>query len=85
MKRIRQILAIAGAALLVFMYLATLFCAIFDKSKGLVYFKAAIVCTILVPVLLWGYTLIYRLAKGDSKEEGQKEQANDAKKNPGKP
>ena len=77
MKRIRQILAIAGVALLVFMYLATLFCAIFDKSSGLVFFKASIVCTVLVPVLLWGYTLIYRLAKGDSEEKIEHEDSGD--------
>lgn len=62
-------LALAGAVLLVLLYLATLFCALFDASSGMVLFKASAICTILVPILLWGYTVIYRLAKGKTEEE----------------
>ncbi len=34
-------------------------------------FKASVTCTILVPILLWGYTVIYRLAKGKNEKELQ--------------
>lgn len=69
MKRIRRLLAIIGIVLLALMYLVTLLCAIFDVSSGMFLFRACVTCTILVPILLWGYTVIYRLAKGKHEQE----------------
>ncbi len=69
MKRIKRILAAAGVVLLVLMYLITLFCALFDTGNSMMMFKASVMCTILVPILLWGYTVIYRLAKGRHEQE----------------
>ncbi len=71
MKQIKRVLALIGAALLVLMYLATLVCAIFGNGQEMAMFKASVTCTILVPVLLWGYTVIYRLAKGKNEQELQ--------------
>lgn len=71
MKQIRRILAITGIVLLVSMYLITLLCAIFDTGNGMAMFKASVTCTILVPILIWGYTVIYRLAKGRQEKELQ--------------
>lgn len=71
MKQIRRILAILGIVLLVTMYLLTLLCAIFDTGSGMMLFRASVTCTILVPILLWGYTVIYRLAKGRNEKELQ--------------
>lgn len=71
MKQIRRILAILGIVLLVTMYLLTLLCAIFDTGNGMTLFKASVTCTVLVPILLWGYTVIYRLAKGRNEKELQ--------------
>lgn len=71
MKKIQRILAIAGVILLVFMYLTTLLCAIFDTSYSLILFKASVMCTVLVPILVWGYRVIYRLAKGKNEQELQ--------------
>jgi len=64
MKKTKRILAMAGVILLAAMYIITLLLALFDNSHGLIMFKASILTTVLVPVLLWGYALIYRLAKG---------------------
>ena len=69
MKQIKRILAALGIILLVAMYLITLFCAIFDTGSEMVMFKASVTCTVLVPILLWGYTVIYRLAKGKDEKE----------------
>ena len=69
MKQIKRILAVTGIVLLVLMYLITLFCAIFDTGDSMIMFKASVMCTILVPILLWGYTVIYRLAKGRHEQE----------------
>lgn len=71
MKRIKRILAVIGTVLLICMYLAALFCAIFDTENSMFLFKASIICTILVPILIWGYTVIYRLAKGKDEQELQ--------------
>lgn len=71
MKQIRRILAILGIVLLVSMYLITLFCAVFGTGNDMAMFKASVTCTILVPILIWGYTVIYRLAKGRQEKELQ--------------
>lgn len=63
MKKIKRILALAGAILLVLMYGSTLLFAFIDRSKSLGLLKASIACTILVPVLLYAYTLVYKLLK----------------------
>lgn len=63
MKKGKRILAIIGVILLVGMYASTLLFAFIDtsQSKGLV--KASIACTILVPVMIYAYTLVYKLVK----------------------
>ena len=63
MKKIKRILAMAGAALLILMYASTLLFAIIDHSKMQSLFKASIACTILLPVLLYAYTLVYKVIK----------------------
>lgn len=68
-KNIKRLLAAAGVILLAALYLTTLICAIFDMSMGMVMFKASVMCTILAPILLWGYMVIYRIAKGKNEQE----------------
>lgn len=72
MKHVKRILAIFGILLLVGMYLTTLICAIFDTGNGMVMFQASVLCTVLVPILIWGYTVIYRLARKKEEQELQK-------------
>lgn len=69
MKKIRRILALTGVILLAALYLVTLLCAIFDTDSSMFFFRASVMCTILIPILLWGYTVIYRLAKGKNEQE----------------
>ena len=63
MKKLKQILALTGAVLLVCMYLATLIFA----APGL--FKASVAATILIPVLLYAFILITRLLKDRSDDQ----------------
>jgi dolichyl-phosphate-mannose--protein O-mannosyl transferase len=75
MKKIKQILALLGVLLLVSLYLITLLCAIFDNSNTMQLFQASILATIIIPVLLWAYSFIYRLLKnhddsGEGKDKG---------------
>ena len=70
MKKAKRILAWIGILLLVGMYLSTFLLTIFDKSASMGMFKASVACTILVPVMLYAYTLVYKWTKG--KDEDRK-------------
>ena len=76
MDKVKRIIALAGVVLLIGLYVGTLLLAVFgsDRTKDLLF--AAIICTVIVPVLLWAYSFIYRLLKehfsgtgSDKKEE----------------
>lgn len=69
MKKTKRILVIIGAVLLVALYGSTLVFAIFDHTKSLGFLKASIACTILLPVLLYAYTLIYKLINKKDRED----------------
>ena len=62
MSKTKRILALLGVILLAALYLSTLFFAIFDSQNTMWLFKASIAATILLPVLLYAYTLFYRLS-----------------------
>ena len=53
MNRIKRIAALIGVFLLAFMYILTLFAALFDDGKTMPFLKASIALTILVPTLIW--------------------------------
>lgn len=61
MRKTKRILAFAGIFLLIIMYASTLIFAFIDTSKTQWLLKASIACTIFVPVLLYAYTMFYRL------------------------
>lgn len=61
--KIKRILALVGAFFLFGMYAATLLFAFIDHSASQGLLKASIACTIILPVLLYAYTLVYRLTR----------------------
>ncbi len=63
MKKVKQILAIIGCILLVSMYVVTIVLAVTDDPNTMNAFRASIYCTIIVPVLIWAYSFIYKLLK----------------------
>ena len=67
MKRIKSILAIIGIILLVGMYGATLFFAITDDQKTMSYFKASFFLTCAIPIMIYGFQLVYRLLNNRDK------------------
>jgi dolichyl-phosphate-mannose--protein O-mannosyl transferase len=72
MKKIQRILAIIGALLLIGLYVVTLVLALTDDPATMDLFRASIYCTVIVPVLIWAYSFIYKLLKnnyGDKKTE----------------
>lgn len=77
----KRILALIGAVLLFSMYACTLVFALFDHSASQGLLKASIVCTIMLPVLLYAYTLVYRNSRNHSSEN----QKQDSIENPTDP
>lgn len=68
MKNLKRILAVIGVILLVALYGSTLLFAFIDRTKTLGFFKASIAATILVPVLLYAYSMVYKLSKKDKSD-----------------
>ena len=69
MKKFRQILAILGIILLVGMYIATIVCALSASENFMNMLMASIYATIVIPVLIWAITFIYKLANKEDKED----------------
>ena len=76
MKKVKQILAIIGIVFLVLLYLSTLICAIIDHTETMRLFQASILATVIIPVLLWAYSFIYKLIKKNDKEQMDEMQNN---------
>ena len=68
MKKMKRFLALLGAVLLIAMYGSTLFFAFIDHSATMGMLKASIACTIIIPVLLYAYTLVYRNIRDNQKD-----------------
>ena len=69
MKKFRQILAILGIILLAGMYIAPIVCALSASENFMNMLMASIYATIVIPVLIWAITFIYKLAKKEDKED----------------
>lgn len=63
MKKIKQIIAILGVILLLGLYAVTLIMAFTDNTQTMSLFEASIIATIMVPILIWAYSFIYKLLK----------------------
>ena len=64
MKKTKRILALIGAILLLLMYVAAFIVTILDHTSDMRYWKAAMVATVIIPVLIWAYSFVYKLVKG---------------------
>ena len=63
MKKGKQLLALLGVIVLVGLYLSTIVCALFAGDNFMDMLMASVYATIIIPVLIWAYTLIYKLVK----------------------
>ncbi len=73
MKRTaKQIIALLGVAFLVLLYVLLLIFAIFDFEGSDVLFRACLIGTITIPILIWIYMYLYDKLKQnrDGNEEG---------------
>lgn len=75
--KLRRFFAIAGIVLLAGMYIATLIFSLIQGEMAATLFRASLICTIVVPVFIYIYTMIFKNMKNkrdsyqsdDSKEE----------------
>ena len=66
MKNVKRVFAILLTVILLGMYITTFVMAFLDRSETMTMFKGCIAMTIFVPVVLYAYVLLHRLAKGRS-------------------
>ena len=69
MKKTKRILALIGAILLLLMYVAAFIVTILDHTSDMRYWKTAMVATVIIPVLIWVYSFVYKLIKGSDDDE----------------
>ena len=67
MKKLKQITALIGVIALAGLYVSTLVLALIGSEQCINLLKAAVYATIVLPVLLWAYSFIYRLIRKDTK------------------
>ena len=62
MDKIKRILAIICIILLLGLYVTTFIMALLDSSTTMFMFKGCVICTIVIPVIAYGYILLHRYA-----------------------
>lgn len=71
-KKVKQILAIIGIVVLVGLYVSTIVCALSSSDNFMNLLMASIYATVIIPVLIWAYSFIYKLLKKDRDDEEKK-------------
>ena len=59
--KLKRIFAVIAVILLVGLYVSTLIFALLGSPEANYLFKASIFCTVIIPVILYGYILIYKI------------------------
>lgn len=68
MKKAKQILAILACVLLIGLYAFSLFLAIVGDSNSKNLFLTSIYATVIIPIIIWIYTFIYKFFKSRYQE-----------------
>ena len=76
MKNAKRILALAAASLLFGMYLSTLIFALFGSPHSIYLLWASIACTIVLPVLLYVYMLVFKLTRHNTPSDDSADSMN---------
>lgn len=66
MEKLKRILALGGVVVLVGLYLLTFISSFIVTEYQASLFQASIYATIIIPIFLYGYMLIYRVLKKNS-------------------
>lgn len=73
--KLKRIIALAGVVILGLLYIATFISAILTTPATPGMFKACVFATIAIPVMMYGYLLIYKLSK--NRAEANKKEFNE--------
>ena len=76
--KLKRIFAWLGIILLAGMYILTLVFSLMHGEVAMDLFKASIYCTIIIPVFLYTYNMIYRYLKG--RGDDMRREADEAEK-----
>ena len=68
-EKVKQILAIIGVIVLVGLYISTIVCAVSASENFMNMLMTSIYASVIIPVLIWAYSFIYKLIKKDSEEK----------------
>ena len=71
-KKVKQILAIIGIIVLVGLYVSTIVCALSSSDNFMNLLLASIYATVIIPVLIWAYSFIYKLLIKDQDNDEEK-------------
>lgn len=69
MKKTQRILAMIGVILLISLYIVTLISAFLATPYSSALFKSCIYSTIVIPILLYVYIMLYKLLKKDDENK----------------
>lgn len=73
MKKLKQITALIGVIVLLGLYVSTIVLACIGSDTAMRLLRAAVYATIVLPVLLWAYSLIYKVLKRNYSPEAREE------------
>lgn len=77
MKKLKRILALLVVILLVSLYILTFFAALSASPSKNALFMASLYSTAVIPIMIFGYTLVYRILKKRAKEDYYKDKPNE--------
>ena len=69
MEKSKRIVAIIAIIILVASYITTLVAALIDSPFAAKLFQASLFCSCVVPIVIYGYILIIRLAKNINEQK----------------
>lgn len=72
MKKLKRIFAIAGVVILLGMYLLTFISAMFATPNTHALFLGSLAATIIIPVFLYAYSLIYKMVYKNDEQDASK-------------
>lgn len=71
MKKANRICAILGIIFLLGLYVSSLIGAIISAPGSAALFQASVFCTIVIPIIIYGFTVVSKLLSG--KDDQQKD------------
>lgn len=72
-QKLKRILALTAVVIILLLYAATFVLSLLPDDQGKDLLMVSIVATVVIPVLLYIYLWLFRLFKGDGKDQNDPE------------